>query len=78
MLCNKVICPAHRKRSIAARCLQEAASNHIVTLRGRSQQYFAADPELAKLDLIFVILRMQIRMQEYPSWVRLFLCLPHP
>lgn len=49
-------------------CVQEAASNHIVALRGRSEQYFAADPELAKQDLIFIILRMQIRMQKYPRW----------
>lgn len=49
-------------------CLQECASNHIVTLRGRSEQYFAADPELAKLDLIFVLTRMQIRMDKYPQW----------
>jgi hypothetical protein len=49
-------------------CLQEAASNHIVDLRGRSEQYYAADPELAKLDLIFVLTRMQIRMRSYPRW----------
>lgn len=48
--------------------VQECASNHIVALRGRSEQYFAADPELAKLDLIFVLTRMQIRMERYPRW----------
>lgn len=48
--------------------LQETASNHIVALRGRSEQYYAADPELAKLDLIFVLTRMQIRMTSYPRW----------
>lgn len=48
--------------------MQEAASNHIVSLRGRSEQFYAADPELAKLDLIFVLTRMQIRMDRYPRW----------
>eukprot|EP00892_Ulva_mutabilis_P008675 jgi/Ulvmu1/617/UM001_0625.1 len=48
--------------------LQEAASNHIVSLRGRSEKFFAADPELAKLDLIFVLTRMQIRMHRFPRW----------
>jgi len=44
------------------------ASNHIVSLRGRSEEYFAADPALARLDLIFVLTRMQIRMAAYPKW----------
>ena len=48
--------------------MQEAASNHIVSLRGRSEQFYAADPELAKLDLIFVLTKMQIRMDRYPRW----------
>lgn len=42
-------------------------------LRGRSEQFFAADPELARLDLIFVITRMQIRMDRYPRWCALSL-----
>lgn len=53
--------------------MQEAASNHIVSLRGRSEKFYAADPELAKLDLIFVLTRMQIRMYRFPRW-----CVPQP
>lgn len=60
---------SHAPYTATSRLLvQEAASNHIVSLRGRSEKFYAADPELAKLDLIFVLTRMQIRMQQYPRW----------
>lgn len=36
--------------------------------RGRSEEFFAADPTLAKQNLIFVLTRMQIEMYEYPRW----------
>jgi fatty acyl-ACP thioesterase A len=35
---------------------------------GRSNEGFAADPELAGLGLIFVMTRMQVQMDHYPRW----------
>jgi fatty acyl-ACP thioesterase A len=35
---------------------------------GRSNEGFAADPELAELGLIFVMTRMQVQMDHYPRW----------
>jgi hypothetical protein len=40
----------------------------MVALHGRSEQFFAADPELLKRSLIIVLTRMQIRMHRYPHW----------
>lgn len=40
----------------------------MVALHGRSEEFFAADPELLKRSLIFVLTRMQIRMHRYPRW----------
>ena len=51
-----------------ANLLQEVAGNHAVAMWGRSNEGFAADPELAELGLIFVMTRMQIQMDHYPRW----------
>ena len=51
-----------------ANLLQEAASNHVVCMWGRSDEGFATDPEMAKENLIFVMTRMQVQMDSYPKW----------
>ncbi len=51
-----------------ANLLQEVASNHVVSMWGRSDEGFATDPEMAKEGLIFVMTRMQIQMDSYPAW----------
>ncbi len=51
-----------------ANLLQEVASNHVVSMWGRSDEGFASDPEMAKDGLIFVMTRMQIQIDEYPKW----------
>lgn len=51
-----------------ANLLQEAASNHVVSMWGRSDEGFATDPEMAKENLIFVMTRMQVQMDSYPKW----------
>lgn len=51
-----------------ANLMQEVASNHVVSLWGRSSEGFATDPEMAKDGLIFVMTRMQIQMDAYPRW----------
>lgn len=51
-----------------ANLLQEVAGNHAVAMWGRSNEGFAADPELAELGLIFVMTRMQVQMDRYPRW----------
>jgi acyl-CoA thioesterase FadM len=68
------VCTNRTRRAgltVSTNSMQECASNHIVSLRGRSEQFYAADPELAKLDLIFVLTRMQIRMTRFPHWCAL-------
>ena len=51
-----------------ANLLQEVASNHAVAMWGRTEEGFATDPEMAKKGLIFVMTRMQIQMDYYPTW----------
>jgi hypothetical protein len=51
-----------------ANLMQEVASNHVVSLWGRSSEGFATDPEMTKDGLIFVMTRMQIQMDAYPRW----------
>ena len=51
-----------------ANLLQEVASNHVVSMWGRSEEGFATDPEMAKDNLIFVMTRMQVQMDSYPKW----------
>ena len=51
-----------------ANLLQEVAGNHAVGMWGRSNEGFAADPELSGLGLIFVMTRMQVQMDHYPRW----------
>ncbi len=51
-----------------ANLLQEVGSNHAVWVCGRSDKGFAIDPEMAEEGLIFVMTRMQIQMDSYPSW----------
>jgi fatty acyl-ACP thioesterase A len=48
--------------------LQEVASNHAVSMWGRTQAGFATDPALADQGLIFVMTRLQIQMDSYPRW----------
>lgn len=47
---------------------QEVAGNHGVAMWGRSEMGFATDPIMVEHNLIFVVTRMQIRMDAYPQW----------
>eukprot|EP00197_Chlamydomonas_leiostraca_P005602 CAMPEP_0202869348 /NCGR_PEP_ID=MMETSP1391-20130828/12405_1 /ASSEMBLY_ACC=CAM_ASM_000867 /TAXON_ID=1034604 /ORGANISM="Chlamydomonas leiostraca, Strain SAG 11-49" /LENGTH=347 /DNA_ID=CAMNT_0049549661 /DNA_START=114 /DNA_END=1158 /DNA_ORIENTATION=+ len=49
-----------------ANLLQEVAGNHAVGMWGRTDNGFANLPSMK--DLIFVMTRLQIRMQQYPKW----------
>lgn len=48
--------------------LQEVAGNHAVALWGRTEEGFATEPLMVKLNLIFVMTRMLIRVDDYPRW----------
>lgn len=48
--------------------MQEVAGNHGVAMWGRSEMGFATDPIMVEHNLIFVVTRMQIRMDAYPQW----------
>ena len=47
---------------------QEVASNHGVSLWGRTEFGFATDPIMAERNLIFAMTRLQIQMDRYPKW----------
>ncbi|GAX73594.1 hypothetical protein CEUSTIGMA_g1045.t1 [Chlamydomonas eustigma] len=49
-----------------ANLLQELAGNHAVGMWGRAEEGFASLPNAP--DIIFVMTRLQIRMNEYPKW----------
>jgi Acyl-ACP thioesterase len=49
-------------------CVQEVAGNHGVAMWGRSDMGFATDPIMVEHNLIFVVTRMQMRMDAYPQW----------
>jgi hypothetical protein len=51
--------------------MQEVAGNHGVAMWGRSDMGFATDPIMVEHNLIFVVTRMQIRMDAYPQWCAL-------
>jgi fatty acyl-ACP thioesterase A len=51
-----------------ANLLQEVAGNHGVAMWGRSDMGFATDPIMVEHNLIFVVTRMQMRMDAYPQW----------
>ncbi len=48
--------------------MQEVAGNHGVAMWGRSDMGFATDPIMVEHNLIFVVTRMQMRMDAYPQW----------
>ena len=52
-------------------CMQEVAGNHGVAMWGRSDMGFATDPIMVEHNLIFVVTRMQMRMDAYPQWCAL-------
>jgi fatty acyl-ACP thioesterase A len=52
--------------------LQEIAANHAVALWGRSDQGFANLPSLK--EVVFVMTRLQVRMDAYPKWCVPRLC----
>jgi len=49
-----------------ANLLQELASNHAVGMWGRADSGFANIPNMK--DALFVMTRLQIRMDQYPKW----------
>ena len=48
--------------------LQETGVEQLVSLHGRGGKFYATDPEMDKLNLIYVLSRMRIDMYKYPSW----------
>jgi len=51
-----------------ANLLQEVASNHAISVWGKTEEGFAASPVMVERNLIFVISRLHIKINKYPSW----------
>lgn len=77
---NRVFVEEHRLRGYEAgpdrratiltiaNLLQEAGSNHAVSLYGRTDSGFAAAPDMLERGLLFAATRIQIQINEYPTW----------
>lgn len=51
-----------------ANLLQENATNHAVAMWGVTEQGFAAEASMVERNLVWAMIRLQIRMIEYPKW----------
>eukprot|EP00210_Caulerpa_lentillifera_P008838 g8433.t1 len=51
-----------------ANLLQENATNHAVAMWGITEQGFAADASMVERNLVWAMIRLQIRMLDYPKW----------
>lgn len=51
-----------------ANLLQENATNHAVAMWGVTEQGFAAEASMVEKSLVWAMIRLQIRMIEYPKW----------
>lgn len=51
-----------------ANMLQETGVEQLVSQHGRGGRFYATDPEMDRLNLIFVLSRMRVDMRRYPAW----------
>lgn len=47
---------------------QETASNHAICLWGKTSEGFATHPIMVAKNLMFALTRLQIQVDEHPTW----------